>query len=434
MDELNFAPVVARTDANGRFRLETQDPPSAYFLFAGWPRYGRLAGTTFGQTVVIYRKGERVSDVVIPAIRATELTGHVYGRDGTPIAGCWVSALTRGRRIRGGEKAFPYDRARADDPSDLRKIEDSKTDADGAYVFSGLGADRYLVSARCKENPAAKETELYAWAPVLYPDANLLSQAEEIVLMPGGNRSGVDFHLRRERVYRLEGKMTFSDGSPVRPGPENFQDLLLFRSTLGVTSTWLGEEDCFIYADDGKFRCDSIPPGEYTFYAEASSGDAPAQAAKIQYSFDPAARQILSVQLHNRVNGGVQEKGAYAEAGGYLDFEKPCLSTQDGRPAIQVLAWGSRHVGGACYYMNAWGGTKLRLPEDEYRVNAFEAAFVLRDPSYLGSSRQFENLLMRQGSKFKLHAGQEIEPRLRVLTTAQLVDIAQNSVATGDPN
>jgi len=78
IDELNFSKVVARTDAHGRFSFQPRDLPNVYFLFASSPHYGRLLQATLGQTVVMYRKGQRVREVVIPAIPATELSGHVY--------------------------------------------------------------------------------------------------------------------------------------------------------------------------------------------------------------------------------------------------------------------------------------------------------------------------------------------------------------------
>jgi hypothetical protein len=53
--------------------------PNLYSLFASAPRYGRLVQAMFVQTVVVYRRGARVHDIVIPAIPATGLSGHVYG-------------------------------------------------------------------------------------------------------------------------------------------------------------------------------------------------------------------------------------------------------------------------------------------------------------------------------------------------------------------
>lgn len=58
--------------------------------------------------------------------------------------------------------------------------------------------------------------------------------------------------------------------------------------------------------------------------------------------------------------------------------------------------------------------TRLRLPEDKYNVNAFEAAFVERHfSSYLGRSSKVDALLMQQGASVYIHNGQTSEPVLR---------------------
>ncbi len=163
----NSSQILARTDAHGRFSFQPRDLPNVYFLFAASPQYGRLLQATLGQTVVMYRKGQRVRDVVIPAIRATELSGHVYGNDGEPISGCYVAALTRVNHIDLSAEldvqgAFeitptsPSDLSRADDANNLMEVDASQTDVNGMYVFRRLGADRYFVLARCQEAQTGK--------------------------------------------------------------------------------------------------------------------------------------------------------------------------------------------------------------------------------------------------------------------------------------
>jgi hypothetical protein len=414
-----------------------------YFLFAAPPRYGRLLQTTFGQTMVLYRKSERVRNVVIPAIPATELAGHVYGTNGKPISGCDVSALTRAGHfdisaelyVQGGaHRILPSDLAEADDPNKLMDVESSKTDVNGLYVFHRLGADRYFVLARCQEPLGKNAPDI--WAPMLYPDVDSIASAREITLLPGDRRAGIDFHMQRERAYRLEGKIIFSDHSVPKPWPEAIysQDLIVLRSDRSLTS--FAAERCEINANAGSFRCDSLLAGEYTFYFEIRAGlgaasNIPTQTAKVRYTVPAAANQIFAVQLHELPNYGVRYQMPYKGPGGNLDFEKVCSTASDGRPAIRVLAWGRGHAGGACYYMTFWDITRLRLPKDYYNVNAFEAAFMPEHHrSYLGNSSKFEEILMQHGTRIKLDLGQTIEPSLPILTTAQLINIGLSSLKT----
>jgi hypothetical protein len=135
--------------------------------------------------------------------------------------------------------------------------------------------------------------------------------------------------------------------------------------------------------------------------------------------------------LQNLPNGGVQIHEAFAGRGGVLDFAKVCAAATDARPAIRVLASGHGYVDGACYFMTFVHDTAIQLPDDSYRLNAFEAAFVHRDHrSYLGQSLKFEALLTQHGTLVDLDVGRTIEPSLPVLTTTQLINIAITSLRT----
>lgn len=445
-DDFRSAEPVVRTDAHGYFHFQPRNWPQTYFLFASSPRYGRLLQATWGQTVVLYRNNQQVRDVIIPAIPATELAGHVYGSDGKPIAGCSISALTRASyfdmpvnlQVQGVHTIMPWDLAEADDPNQLKKVESVKTDREGFYVFDQLGADRYFVSAQCQETQVSPKSPPYIWEPRLYPDVNSLAGAQQILLLPGNHRAGIDFHMQRKRAYAMEGKMNFSDHSIPKLWLKAtyFQDLTVFRSDRGLPSTWLGKEACRINADGITFRCESLLPGEYTFYFEGLPGrdaasNAPVQMFKVRYNVQATVKQVLTVKVQEFPNGGEQHQSPYAGPGGNLDFEKICATASDGRPAIQVLAWGQGRAGGSCYYMTLWWSTtRFLLPKGSYRINAFEAAFTRRGRSYLRDSTKFEEVLMQHGKRIELDMGQTTKPSLPVLATRQLIDLALTFLTT----
>ncbi len=85
------------------------------------------------------------------------------------------------------------------------------------------------------------------------------------------------------------------------------------------------------------------------------------------YTLQATAKQLpLTVQLHNAPEW--QYLKPKTDPSGTLDLRKVCAAAPDGRPAIQVLAWGHGQAGGACYYMMFWNNTQLHLPEDQYKV------------------------------------------------------------------
>jgi len=430
VDQLNFSEVVARTDEHGRFSFVASHPPLVYFVFAGTPRYNRLLQTTFGQFVIVYRPGEQISDVVVPAIRATELSGHVYAADGQPISSCDLSAITPDNRDLHVQEAwaFDYDAAQADDPNKFIEVDTEKTDALGSYTFKMLGADRYFILARCRPSERGEDNPEFSWEPMIYSQAASIPSGQEITLLPGEHRSGVDFHMHRKRSYSIQGTVLLSNGSEPKylPRASDFHFLETLRSDRALTSTPLGYEACDWNVEAGSFRCDSLLPGTYTLYFGLGRGyNRPTQSAKVSYTVEATGTQRpLTVQLHNVPNG--PSLISKTNPSGFLDTRKVCQATSADKPAIEVLAWGHGHAGSPCYYMATGADTPLSLPADTYTVNAFETAFLRRH--YLGRNPKFEALLMQHGVPVHIRVGQTSEPELPVLTTKELIDIGLKSL------
>ncbi len=379
--------------------------------------------------------------IVVPAIPSTQLSGHVYGEDERPLAGCLVSAVTReSSRTRDvnvrGSQAFTYEAPQTDDPRQLMEVETEETGADGSYVLTHLGADRYFLLARCNEPKGFRTLSTQAWEPMLYAKANTIPKAREIILLPGDQRGGIDFHLKRKRSYVLQGRSVFSDGTVPEPWPKAvyLHDLYVFRSDRAFTSTWLGQEDCDWNANTGEFRCSSLLPGTYTLYFELASGlgaasHIPTQFARVSYTVRTAANQPpLTVHLHP-----VPDSRSFGEPvgpSGSIDLSKVCGSAA-GRGAVEVLAWGKRHTRGvACYLMNSGGYTGLSVPEDVYSVTAFEKVFVQRG-FHLGSQSKFEDAVMQYGTKLHIEAGRTSQISLPVLSSKELIRIGLESLRAG---
>lgn len=253
--------------------------------------------------------------------RRREAVGYQRALSRRPISGCSVSAITPD----GSKSSKVFDLRlqsaqgstfgveRIDDPNKFVEIEAAKTDEHGSYTFKQLGADRYFVLARCQEPERDGEPPRSSWAPIAYPSAGSIGGAQEIVLLPGQHRLGIDFHMHRKRTYVLEGKVIFSDRSAPKPSTEAIysHDLQMFRTDRGLTSTWLGREIGNWNANAGTFRCHSLLPGTYTLYFDLSGGpgtawNPPMQFAKASYTIQATARQLpLTVQLQTSLTGRI---------------------------------------------------------------------------------------------------------------------------------
>jgi len=224
-----------------------------YFLFAAPPRYGRLLQTMFGRSVAVYRRGERIRNVVVPVIPATELSGRIYDLSGHPISGCEVSAVTPLNIVPAktanlddtGSHALFYNLPESEDPRHFLDVGSALTGPDGSFTLIRLGADRYFLPASCP-NPIGSA----GWQPAVYPSANSVKGGQENVLHPGDHRSRFDFHLLRARTYTLEGKILFIDGA--NPQTIHSQSMQVIREDSALTLTWRGREMCSIDASAGQ--------------------------------------------------------------------------------------------------------------------------------------------------------------------------------------
>ena len=262
--ELNGSSKAATTDARGRFTATVPRPTSwVYWLYAEDPRFGSLLQSTFGRALAVHALGERHSGIVVPAIRATGLSGHVYAEDSsTPLPGCEVWAMIE----------------QPDQAPQFQHVSMETTDKKGAFRFARLGADRYFVLARCHRYlpgeqrgyadvaPAPWKSRS-SWEPMLYPQAASFDHAKAIVLLPGDDRRGIDFQLRSVPQYSLYGNVNaiFSDRSRGMPWPAiaHLSDLQAFPADPALAAIAPYGEACDWNARAGDFHCDFLSASLY---------------------------------------------------------------------------------------------------------------------------------------------------------------------------
>ncbi|HEX4232617.1 MAG TPA: carboxypeptidase regulatory-like domain-containing protein [Bryobacteraceae bacterium] len=336
---MNGSSEAAHTDASGRFTAVAPEERRPYWLFAADPRFGTLFQSTFGRVVMVYARGEQHSGVVVPAIPSAELSGHVLDADsGAPIPGCEVSALTKS----------------ADDDPRLQLIDFRTTDRSGAFSFR-LGADRYFLLVNClKYLPGEPVGYLGAgsipwrvrssWPPMLFPQLDLVNRPQAIVLLPGGRKAGIDFHLRSVRQYSIHGKVVFSDGSKPRAGVVSFHDMRILPSDPAVAAaeSAASSEPCDWNATAGTFHCDFLSPGTYNlaFVSDGavSLNRSRPQKAELAVEVTPqTAAQELTIHLHDVQFH--QQPNLPSRESGHLDLRRVC-PTEMSDPWIDVRAWG----------------------------------------------------------------------------------------------
>lgn len=424
----NYLGATTTTDALGHFYLRAPFTPEVYFVYAAVAReQNTLMQMRFGQRIVIYRKGEQFGNVTVPVIPPTAVSGHVFGDDGSPIAGCHVAAITRTSTPAQQVGSEAWVAAERNDRKPFLNVESERTDSTGAYRFTRLGADRYYILARCKA-PNGHADRLDRWSPMVYPQAASMASGKEVILFPGDRLSGIDFHLHRERTYSLRGEVTLSDGSIPKPGVIYSHDLVVLRSDRGLSSTALGHEDCD-WGEVRTFGCSFLSPGTYDLYFSLSPfSPAAEQFEKVTFTVTATPMQPqLRVQLHNLPQ---LKYSSQQEQTGALDFRRVCETSVNGIPPIWVSFSSERVMSGAaCYYMTFFEQTKLSVPPGLYTVAAFQSVF---DPprNDKGSAylRRFESILASAGVSAKVSAGQTARPMPSLLTRSQMIQMALDSL------
>jgi hypothetical protein len=179
------------TDAQGKFVFEGI-PPGDYSLSAERVAYlNRHAESDISAS-----PGASVKDVVLKLIPAGVIAGRVLDEDGDPVPDS-QAAIERyvGKRFLESDSA--------------------EVNGEGGFTFTGLKPGRYYLSASKDRRgpapqPGSKAAE-EAFADTYYPGAPDRARAVPLDLKPGGEIRNVDIRLRKQRVFRVRGRVTGTD-------------------------------------------------------------------------------------------------------------------------------------------------------------------------------------------------------------------------------
>lgn len=185
--------ITARTDASGGFALRDL-PPGTYPLNITHQRYQQSRGPATKQVEV--KPGETATATVELTPGAT-ITGHVVDEDGDPLSDCMPQLLP----------------ARPGEPVEMRGA--AATDVTGQYSMWGISPGKFKMVMHCGtavlesvplhpvDQPPPPAT--LAYPPLFYPGVRGIQEAQVIVLSAGMDKTGVDFQVKPERVFTVEG-------------------------------------------------------------------------------------------------------------------------------------------------------------------------------------------------------------------------------------
>ena len=338
--------TVTLRDSNGAIVAKTQTESAGAFVLAGlaagtWHVFASKPGyalTEFGASdlaagvPIVLARGEMVVNLSIRLPKSAVMSGRLVDRDGDPAEGLVVAAVL------------------VTEPSNGRHYTvtaSAVTDDTGAYRISGLNSGRYLLVAVARMEatapPRAGQPTRKDWAgisqlsreivpqvpppgagfaPAFYPGTVDESQAQEITLFAGDERTGLDFRADPTLpAAAIEGNLSLPQepmlsvqvtAFPAVDTPSS--SLRRFRPQAAVVHSF-------------RFRLSGLIPGRYTVLARASKMESapvvtPASSspswwalADITVRADETAELPLDLAPGWRVAGVVSQDGAVGGGG-----------------------------------------------------------------------------------------------------------------------
>ena len=249
-DESAYSAV---TDTSGKFRIENIEP-GEYFL--DHHKTGYVNGSSgFGSDVRLLKlgAGESLTDLRYSLLPQAIVTGRVIDDEGEPVQGATV-LLMRYRYGRGSVLTLtPIGQAMTNDLGEYRIVNVHP----GKYYLLQANIQRMMLGARPSPSAPAG-TPTTTLVSTYYPSTTEISQATRIEARAGLALAGQDITLRKEKVFKVSGKVLDAEGSPAR------QTFVVLRVEDGDLSypnvgSWVDEK--------GNFTLNDTRPGQYRMIA-----------------------------------------------------------------------------------------------------------------------------------------------------------------------
>ena len=296
---------TATTDSSGAFAFDGL-AAGQYQLTVMHQNYPQARMGGVHKTVQVSAV-ENSPSVTVELVPGAAVTGHVVDEDGDPLSGCMVQVHSA--------KNFNQ----TERPGQIMPMAHE----DGSYRLYGISPGKYTITAQCmasvfqlrplSEGPDPSPSAAY---PIqFYPAASDLKSAEILELLPGAEKSGVDFKMRPVPVTHIHGRLVA--GSADWRGRSDLQIQLEPLDQRGGRGFATGGAQ--VNPKDGSFEIPKVFPGSYrlmafsqNFSARGFQADASDRVGAI-VRVDVADKPVeVSLQLHRAVDisGTVQiERG-----------------------------------------------------------------------------------------------------------------------------
>lgn len=251
------SPLSATSDDDGMFVLADIDPKMTYSMVIsanGYVRqeYGQLTFPGSGRTIDL-KLGQVLKGINVALTPTGSIEGTVRAVSGEPLQDV---------RIRLLRYAFNRDGRRL-----LQMVASTTTNDLGKYRLYFLTPGRYFLHAeRINLHADYSRLTMAPFAPAYYPGESDISHASIIEIQPGTNRSGMEFSLSGERLYRIRGRIVDeSTGRAIEKGSELLDLIDLSPDALPGGDGGFGRTlfKSTYSEDTGEFDFRDIPPGKY---------------------------------------------------------------------------------------------------------------------------------------------------------------------------
>lgn len=253
-------PATTTTNAEGKFAMKGLEP-GQYRVMAQRPGFvnsgfgGMIPGGR-SVTALSLDKGQKLTGVEVKLTPHSVVTGRITDEDGDPVPMASVS-LVRPRYFQGRKTMIPSGQALSNDL--------------GEYRLFGVSPGRYYVSVSANrmnygygvDRSAARAPEETNAAATYYPSTTELQSATQVNVPLAGTVQGIDVRVRKERTFRVKGKIT---GFPA--GARGGGMVGLVRRDGATEFIGMGRDNMTSWrSPSGEFELAGVRPGSYQLRA-----------------------------------------------------------------------------------------------------------------------------------------------------------------------
>lgn len=241
------------TDSTGSFTISNL-AAGKYVLIVQQENYPQRGSPQVSKKVEV-KPGETGEKLTLELIPGAVVSGHVLDEDGDPLSGCFVQVISPTNPNQGVfARGF------------------QSNNEDGEYRLSNIPAGKYILKAQCgvpvfQPRPFSSGPDpppSLAYPPQYYPLAIEPKSAQTVELLPGSEKSRVDFRMKPVVVTHIDG--TSSTTGADWHGRNNIQ--LQMMPADPSASRDLGTEEN-VDRDKGTFAFQKVLPGSYVLFASS---------------------------------------------------------------------------------------------------------------------------------------------------------------------